>query len=214
MRKQKRRLNILVTAGATREPLDPVRFISNYATGFFGAEVARQAKKKGHRVILINAREDAEKLQKEIKKRFSWCDCLIMTAAVCDFRPLETAKRKIKRNQKGFILKFKQNPDILGGLGRRKGSKTLVGFALETENLKHNAQKKLRTKNLDLILATQMNNGHSPFGRTKIDALLLDRNGLYRQLRQASKSRLAKILLEQIEIYNGGAKITARWPSS
>jgi phosphopantothenoylcysteine decarboxylase/phosphopantothenate--cysteine ligase len=199
MRKPKRRLNILVTAGATREALDPVRFISNYATGFFGEQLSRQARKRGHRVILIEARGNAEKLRTEIKRKFNWCDCLVMTAAVCDFRPVAISKAKIKRNQKGVILKLKQNPDILRSLGRRKRDKILVGFALETENLKQNAQEKLRAKKLDLILATQMNGGHPPFGRTKINALLLDKNGSCRQLKQVSKGYLSRILLEQIE---------------
>ena len=129
-------MNILVSAGPTREPIDPVRFISNYSTGLLGWEIARVAKKRGHQVILVSGPtalakpkdvcsvdiQTSRELEKELNKRFSWCDCLIMTAAVCDFRPHSVAKNKIKRGKKDeLILKLRKNPDILKGLGRRKG---------------------------------------------------------------------------------------------
>lgn len=199
MRKVKRRLKILVTAGPTRERLDPVRFISNYATGFLGGEIARQAKQRGHRTVLIWAEGTAQDLQKEIEKRFNWCDCLVMTAAVCDFRPAEVLRSKIKRREKGFILRLRQNPDILKSLSRRKAGKTLVGFALETENLKQNARAKLQAKNLDLIVATQMNNGCAPFGRARMDALIIEKSGCLKQVKRATKARLARIVLDSVE---------------
>ena len=211
----KRRLNILVTAGATREPIDPVRFISNYSTGLLGYEIAREAEKRGHRVILISgptslARPQglarsidvvtAHQMKEQLERQFSWCDCLIMTAAICDFRAKTVAKRKIKRSkEKEIILKLKQNPDILAGLALKKGKKILVGFALETENLKKNAQDKLRQKNLDLIVATQMKTKSRPFGRVRLDALVIDKKSRIRQIRQATKAGLSGILLDSIE---------------
>ncbi|MBU3934082.1 MAG: bifunctional 4'-phosphopantothenoylcysteine decarboxylase/phosphopantothenoylcysteine synthetase, partial [Candidatus Omnitrophica bacterium] len=123
----------------------------------------------------------------------------IMTAAVCDFRPERTAKKKIKRKEGGIVLSLKQNPDILGGLGRKKGKKMLVGFALETEDLKKNAQDKLRQKNLDLIVATQMKASKRPFGQVRIDALIMDRKGRAEKIKRATKKRLSGILLERIE---------------
>ncbi len=210
---KKKLLNILVSAGATREPLDPVRFISNYSTGFFGYEIAREAGRRGHRVILISGPTalakpqgvrsidvfTARQMGEELRDKFSWCDCLIMTAAVCDFRPEKTAKKKIKRKKGGIVLSLKQNPDILGGLGRKKDKKMLVGFALETENLKKNAQDKLRRKNLDLIVATQMKASKRPFGQVRIDALIMDRKGRTEKIKRATKKRLSGILLERIE---------------
>ncbi len=214
MKKLKKRLNILVTAGPTREPIDPVRFISNYSTGFLGYEIAKEASGRGHRVILISGPvasakpqgvcsidiETARQMEEKIKTRFSWCDCLIMTAAICDFRAEKIAKKKIKRGAKKEIaLRLKQNPDILKGLGRRKGKRILVGFALETENLKKNAQDKLRQKNLDLIVATQMKSSSYPFGQVKLDSLIIDKNGHLQQVGQATKAQLARILLDNIE---------------
>lgn len=214
MKRRRQRLNILVTSGATREPIDPVRFISNYATGLFGCEAAREAKKRGHRVILISGLlacakpegvpvidiRTARQLQAALKAKFSWCDCLIMAAAVGDFRAKKVGERKLKRSRKTELtLTLKQNPDILAGLGRRKGHKILVGFALETENLGKNAQDKLDQKNLDLIVATQMKSKSYPFGSVKLDALIIDRKGRKQRIRQASKRRLARILLDSIE---------------
>lgn len=214
MKKRRQRLNIVVTSGATREPIDPVRFISNYATGLFGCEIAREAKKRGHRVILISGQlacakpkavpaisvKTARQLQAALKAKFGWCDCLIMAAAVGDFRAKKVGEEKLKRSsRKELTLTLRQNPDILAGLGRRKGKRMLVGVALETENLGKNAQAKLRQKNLDLIVATQMKSGSYPFGSVRLDALIIDRNGRRQKIRQVSKRRLSRILLDSIE---------------
>jgi len=212
--KPKRKLNILVTAGPTREPLDPVRFISNYSTGFFGYAIAKEASGRGHEVILISGPttlgrprglhliniHSAAELAKALKEKFSWCDCLIMSAAVCDFRPAAQAKRKIKRSgKKGITLRLRQNPDILRGLGRKKGKRVLVGVALETEAPKKNAQCKLTEKNLDLIVVTHMKARSYPFGPAGMDALIIDKHGRIEQARGCKKGRLARILLDNIE---------------
>lgn len=207
-------MNILVTAGATREPIDPVRFISNYSTGVLGCELARQAQKREHRVILISAClaqakpqglrsvdvQTARQMAGALKAKFNWCDCLIMTAAVGDFRAKDAAKKKIKRGRrKKLVLALRQNPDILGNLGRRKGKKILVGVALETENLKRNTQYKLKAKNLDVIVATQIKTNSYPFGPVRMDALIMDKTGRWQQLRRVSKRVLSRILLDSIE---------------
>lgn len=214
MKKSKKKLNILVTAGALREPIDPVRFISNRATGLLGCEIVRAAKDRGHRVFLISGLmlypkpdgvgvadvETARQMYRELKARFNWCDCLIMTAAVSDFRVGKIAKRKIKRSAKEkLVLRLRRNPDILGSLGRRKGEKVLVGFSLETENLRQNAQTKLREKNLDFIVATQTSNNGSPFGASKLKALIIDRKEDIQRVGRTTKKRLARILVEKIE---------------
>lgn len=212
--KRKKILNILISAGPTREPLDPVRFISNYSTGVFGYCIAQEAKKRGYRVVLISGItalskpqgvhlvnvQTAAEMQKSLEQNFSWCDCLIMTAAVCDFRSARPAASKIKRGTKEVkSLRLKRNPDILRGLGRKKGHKLLVGVALETESLKKHAQRKLKQKNLDLIVATQMNAKTYPFGQAKMRVLILDKNGSTRETKALKKVHLARILLDSIE---------------
>ena len=209
-----KKLNILITCGPTREPIDPVRFVSNYSTGFFGCELARQAKKRGHRVVLISGPLSVAKplgvpiidvvtagqMQQAVEQKFSWCDCLIMNAAVGDFQAQKVAGQKIKREQqKELTLRLKPNPDILVGLSGKKGKRLLVGFALETERLKQNAQAKLRRKKLDMIVATPMKARSYPFGRVKLESLIIDQHGTSQQLKGISKERLSGILLDSIE---------------
>ena len=139
-------------------------------------------------------------MRDELQRRVNWCNCLIMSAAICDFRPKKVAKKKIKRSRKKrIILELKQNPDILGMLAFKKGKKTLVGFALETENLKKNAEDKLRQKNLDLIVATQIKANSYPFGRRRLDVLIMNRKGQMQRAKKMSKTALARILLDNIE---------------
>lgn len=212
--KKSKRFNFLISAGATREPIDAVRFISNRSSGFFGCQIAQEAQRRGHRVVLISAPimwakpqgvrsidvQSARQMQDELKRRLSWCDCLIMAAAVADFRTQTVSVRKIKRSQtKEFCLKLKRNPDILKALSRSKGPRTTVGFALETENLRKNAEKKLKEKRLDLIVATQIKKNSYPFGPVKLNTLIIDRDANIQRLRAATKTQLAQVLLSKIE---------------
>ena len=211
--KFRRRLNILVTAGPTREAIDPVRFISNSSTGFLGYEIAKEAARRGHRVILISGPTalpkpvgprligvlTARQMKRALENNFRWCNCLIMTAAVGDFRLKRRARAKIKKGKKELVLRLRPNPDILRGLGRKKGKKAVIGFALETENLKRNAESKLKAKNLDLIVATRVNTDSYPFGPAKMNVLIMDRKGHIQRLRSVGKKRLAGILLDTVE---------------
>ena len=211
--KFRKRLNILVTAGPTREAIDPVRFISNSSTGFLGYEIAKEAARRGNRVILISGPTalpkpvglrlinvlTAHQMKGALENNFRWCNCLIMTAAVGDFRLKRRARAKIKKGRKELVLRLRPNPDILKGLGRKKGKKTVIGFALETENLKKNAEAKLKAKNLDLIVATLVNTNSYPFGPAKINVLIMDRKGQSQRLRGVQKKGLAGILLDSIE---------------
>ena len=211
---RRRSLNILITAGATREPIDPVRFITNRASGFLGRTIARLAKQRGHRVCLIVAPEararikgincmpveTCAQMQKALDKKFSWCDCLVMSAAVSDFRPANKFQRKIKRSaRRSPILRLKKNPDLLARISRKKGKRLLVGFALESENLAKNARAKLRQKQLDIIVATQINTASYPFGPGKIKALIINARGRSRRLASIDKADLGRILLDSIE---------------
>ncbi len=157
---------VLITCGATREYIDPVRFISNDSSGEMGFSLARTARWLGAEVKVIAGFTTAEEppevevirvvstedMLKETLKAFEEADIVVMNAAVADFRPKIRSDRKIKKG-KALTLELEKNPDILEELGRRKRGQFLVGFALESENLLQNAREKLRRKNLDLIVA-------------------------------------------------------------
>ncbi|MCM8783863.1 MAG: phosphopantothenoylcysteine decarboxylase [Candidatus Omnitrophica bacterium] len=206
-----KKVHLLITAGPTREPLDPVRFISNYSTGTLGYILAEEAKKEGYSVTLISgpthlkppqgvkfiAINTASEMYKEVKKHFSSCDCLIMTAAVCDFRVVKPARNKIKKgSSKNLILRLVKNPDILYEMGRRKKDKILIGFSLETTNLIKHAQEKLKKKNLDLIIAQKL--GRNTFGEGSITPLIIYREGVLKKSAPCSKLGFSKRLLKEI----------------
>lgn len=166
-------MRILITAGGTREYIDPVRFISNASSGRMGYSLARAALKARHKVTLITAPtslrvpddirivrvETAAQMFKAVKKYFEKCDCLIMSAAVADYTPVKKSKKKIKKSNKDLTIKLKPTVDILKWAGKHKKSKNktriVVGFALEDKNLRKNAEKKLKEKNLDMIVANE-----------------------------------------------------------
>ncbi len=213
----KRSLKILITAGPTREPIDKVRFLSNASTGRMGYELARQALRRGHRIILISGpthilppkSKGAEfvpvttalQMRDKVKKYFKHCDCLIMTAAVSDFRARKAIDKKIKKAdfKQSFSLKLVKNPDILLEIGRRKGGKVLVGFALETGDLIKNARAKLKEKNLDLIVANQLTPKSSPFGDKKVKAVLINCEGTVSRQSFLTKRQLARQVLRKTE---------------
>lgn len=160
-------MHILITAGGTREYIDPVRYISNASTGKMGYALARAAIKAGHKVTLISAPtslrqpksakvinvETAGEMFAAVKENFDHADCLIMSAAVSDYRPANPSKIKIKQSKDALEIKLKPTKDILAWAGRNKKDKLVIGFALEDKNLKANAEAKLRNKKLDMIVA-------------------------------------------------------------
>jgi len=161
-------MRFLITAGGTREYIDPVRFISNASSGKMGYALARAALKAGHKVTLITAPtalksptgteivrvKSAGQMFAAVKKHFGRCHCLIMAAAVADYTPAHPLKTKLKKRTTRFTLELKPTPDILKWAGRQKNAKqTLVGFALEDKDLRANAERKMREKHLDMIIA-------------------------------------------------------------
>jgi phosphopantothenoylcysteine synthetase/decarboxylase len=160
-------MHILITAGGTREYIDPVRFISNASTGRMGYALARAAIKAGHKVTLISAPtslrqpksakvinvETAAEMFVAVKDHFDKADCLIMAAAVSDYTPVKSSKTKIKKANTDLEIKLKPTKDILAWAGRNKKDRLVVGFALEDRNLKANAEAKLKNKKLDMIIA-------------------------------------------------------------
>jgi phosphopantothenoylcysteine decarboxylase/phosphopantothenate--cysteine ligase len=205
---------ILITAGPTIEPIDPIRYISNYSTGVMGFELAKAAKMRGHKVILISgpvslsppkgvrfvAAKTALDMRREVLKFYKRADCVIMAAAVSDFRPASPSKKKIKkRSKKTFSLRLKRNPDILSELGRRKGKRVLIGYSLETERPVENAKKKLKSKNLDAIAVNRTGNKIDPFGAGAKDIAIIDRKGHVKTLRDISKAKIASHLINTID---------------
>jgi len=161
-------MRILITAGGTREYIDPVRFISNASSGRMGYALARAALKAGHKVTLITAPasqkppgtaklvnvETAARMFEAVKKHFSRCDCLIMAAAVADYTPARPAGTKIKKTGKSMTIKLKPTTDILKWAGKnKKKNQVVVGFALEDNNVRERAEKKLKEKKLNMIVA-------------------------------------------------------------
>jgi phosphopantothenoylcysteine decarboxylase/phosphopantothenate--cysteine ligase len=167
-------MRFLITAGGTREYIDPVRFISNASSGKMGYALARAALKAGHKVILITAPttlkpppgakvipvQSAAEMFHAVKEHFPRCDCLVMAAAVSDYTPARPAKTKIKKQAGKLTLELKPAPDILKWAGRQRRvcnaqrrPKIIVGFALEDQDLRANAERKLREKHLDMIVA-------------------------------------------------------------
>ena len=206
-----KKLKILVTAGPTRERIDPVRFISNYSTGTFGYEIAKEAARRCADVVLISGPtalvppkgvrfipvESALEMGKVVEKEFGSCDCLIMAAAVSDWRVRAPKSAKIKRGGRMAKIELVENPDILARLGRKKGKRVLVGFALETASLEANALKKLKKKNLDIIVANKLTKKSGAFGDITTDILIIDKTGKKTFARRRSKWELAKIIINQ-----------------
>jgi len=202
---------VLVTAGRTEEPLDPVRYISNRSSGKMGYAVAEKAKTRGAEVILISGPSSlnrplgidfvqvrtAKQMRMEVKKYFKKADCLVMTAAVSDFSPEMVSGRKLKRADT-LTLKLKSTPGILEEMGKRKGKKVLVGFSLETEDEVKNAKIKLKKKNLDLIV---VNNPKAPGAGFELDTnvvSIIDKGGKAQKLPLLAKTDLADKILDRI----------------
>lgn len=213
---KRHRQRILVTAGPTREKIDPIRFISNYSTGTFGYAIASEAGRRGHAVTLISGPtalekpkgvklvkvESAMEMKGAVLKGAKRADCIIMAAAVSDWRPRNAQKSKIKKGGPSIRLELVKNPDILKALGRAKSRRTLVGFALETEDLIKNALKKLKEKNLDMIIANRLTPHGGIFGDGQAKVTIIDRFGAKDEITASSKAKMAKIILDKILAFN------------
>jgi len=202
-------MRILITAGGTREYIDPVRFISNASSGRMGYALARAALKAGHKVILVNAPttrrppseakiievETAAQMFEAVKKHFEKCDCLIMAAAVADYTPAQPAKTKIKKTGKPLTIKLKPTADILKWAGgHKRENQIVVGFALEDKVVRGRAEKKLREKNLDMIIA----NNYDAIGAEESTVQIKIAGREWLKLPQASKATIAKRIVSLV----------------
>ena len=199
------RLNFLITAGPTREPIDPVRFISNPASGRMGFALAQAAMAAGHTVSLVagptcieppEANEvvrvtTAAEMRDAVLGRLPKSDVLIMAAAVADYRPKTFSEKKLKKNTAPFTLALERTPDILSECALTKGSRVHVGFAAETENVVENARAKLEAKGLDIIVANDLTVPGAGFQVETNQATLLWRDGRIEALPLMSKRDLA-----------------------
>jgi phosphopantothenoylcysteine decarboxylase/phosphopantothenate--cysteine ligase len=210
-------MRILITAGGTREYIDPVRFISNASSGRMGYALARAALKAGHKVTLITAPmslripsgakavrvETAAQMFAAVKQHFRPCDCLIMAAAVADYTPAHPAKTKIKKTGESMTLELKPTPDILKWAGRHKNEgrgtreerRIIVGFALEDKSLRTRAEEKMRDKNLDMIVA----NSPAAIGSDRSSIQIKTLTSPWLKIETSTKAAIAKRTIHLIE---------------
>lgn len=206
-------IRILVTAGPTREPFDPVRFISNYSSGKMGYALAVSAGRRGADVTLVSGPSalpapsgvnvvhvsSALEMREAVMKHFHAADVVIKSAAVADYRPSSRADNKIKKRGGPLTLTLEKNPDILAELGQIKGGRILIGFAMESEDLVENAQTKLMKKNLDLIVANDVGQSGAGFQTDTNIVKILDRAGGMEELPLMDKMDVAGRILDRVK---------------
>jgi len=204
---------VIVTAGPTQEFLDPVRFLTNSSSGKMGYELAEEALRRGAEVILISGPthifpprkaavkkvQTAREMEKEILKHFASSDIVIMAAAVSDFRFAESTPHKIKKETLREKIEIVPTQDILQKLGRKKEGRILVGFSAETENVVENAQKKMRKKNLDLIVANNVLDESIGFGSDFNQVSLISPGGKIVHSERKSKLEISQMILDKVE---------------
>ena len=202
-------LHIVVTAGPTREHFDPVRFLSNPSTGKMGYAIAEAAAQRGHRVTLISGPVDllppdgtetirvttAAEMAKATKQAFRDADAAFLTAAVCDYRPRRQARRKLAKKARSKSVVLVPTEDIAAALGRNKGRRITIAFALEDHNGRANAERKMRRKNCDAIVLNGPGNVGSD--RAKVEFLL--RGARWEPWAPRSKQRIADRLVKTLE---------------
>lgn len=208
-------LKCLISAGPTREWIDPVRFISNPSSGKMGYALAKEARDMGFDVCLVSGPvelskpegvevievESALSMKRAIDEKFNFYDWVIMTAAVCDHRPKSRNKIKIPKDQFPENLLMSRNPDILKELGEKKReNQVLVGFAAETHMVLESAHKKLRQKKLDWIVANDVSKTNQGFSSDQNEVTLINSDGQENQISRADKSVIAKAILHAIHL--------------
>ncbi|MEW6661666.1 MAG: bifunctional phosphopantothenoylcysteine decarboxylase/phosphopantothenate--cysteine ligase CoaBC [Bacillota bacterium] len=211
---------VLVTAGGTREAIDPVRYIGNRSSGKMGHAIAIAAMNRGARVILVNGCtsqpppngveviqvESAQDMYEAVLKVFDEADIVIKAAAVADYRISNPADHKIKKSGDNLVLELEPTIDILGSIGKlKKPHQIIIGFAAETDDLLHNALHKLRKKNLDLIVANDVTQLGAGFETDTNIAILLTKDGAKISLPMMTKLQLAHKILDQVLDYDAGA---------
>ncbi|MCJ7679299.1 MAG: bifunctional phosphopantothenoylcysteine decarboxylase/phosphopantothenate--cysteine ligase CoaBC [Candidatus Aminicenantes bacterium] len=204
---------VLVTAGPTREPMDPVRFLSNPSSGKMGYAMAGEAVRRGADVVLVSGPTHlypppktrvvpvgtAAEMENAVRKEADEADIVIMAAAVSDYTFQAPAKHKLKKTGNKQTVELIPTADILEFLGRNKGGRFLVGFAAETREIEQNAQKKLYTKNLDMIVANDVGHTGIGFEADQNSVLILTPDGRIDRPGQSSKAEISRVIWDKIE---------------
>lgn len=202
-------MNFLITAGGTRQYIDPVRYITNASTGKMGYALAVAAKKAGHDVTLISAPvnikspvgvkviavKTTDEMFVAVKENIAGCDCLIMAAAVSDYKPAIVSKTKLKKSSEKLILELKPTRDILKWAGKNKQHQFIVGFALEDTDIFENAIAKFKSKKLDMIVA----NKPDAIGSAKSTVYIKTASTDWLEFNNKTKAYTAKKIIDIIE---------------
>jgi phosphopantothenoylcysteine decarboxylase/phosphopantothenate--cysteine ligase len=203
---------VLVTAGPTREPLDPVRYLSNRSSGKMGYAIAEAAAARGARVILVSGPtalsvprsvdvihvETAQEMCEAVLAKLAAAGVVIKAAAVADYRPKQKAERKIKKDEGVREITLEPTPDILAEVGKNKGQRIVVGFAAETDDLVANARKKLQRKNLDLMVANDVSQPGVGFDADTNAVKILDPQGNIEDVPILPKRQVADRILDRV----------------
>jgi phosphopantothenoylcysteine decarboxylase/phosphopantothenate--cysteine ligase len=205
-------VRFLITAGPTREPIDPVRYLSNRSSGKMGYAIAEAAIEAGHEVILISGPVDiarprgaavipistSDQMFGAVHQQARNCDVLVMCAAVADYKPAKVSKSKIKKRDANLSLELIPTSDILASLPENR-KYLVVGFAAETENVEANARKKLQEKNCDVIVANDVSRADSGMETDENEVAILFRDGEIKKISRAPKKIMARALIKIFE---------------
>jgi phosphopantothenoylcysteine decarboxylase/phosphopantothenate--cysteine ligase len=203
-------VRFLITAGPTREPIDPVRYISNRSSGKMGYAIAEAALDAGHDVVLISGPVNLEPpggayiisvltsddMYDAVHQQLRDCDVLVMCAAVADYKPQKVSKTKIKKRDAYFSLELTLTRDILGSLRHKDRQFLVVGFAAETNDVEANAQKKLHAKRCDIIVANDVSSPDSGMESDQNEVTIFFRNGETKKISRAPKKIIARELVK------------------
>jgi phosphopantothenoylcysteine decarboxylase/phosphopantothenate--cysteine ligase len=211
---------LLITAGPSHEPIDPVRYVANRSSGKMGYALARAGVRRGAEVTLVSGPTSlpppsrarlvrvttAAEMRAAVLREYPRSTAVVMAAAVADYSPEKFIPRKVKKSEKPLRLDLKANPDILKEMGAAKNGQVLIGFAAETEDLIANAKKKLREKNLDFIVANDVTSEASGFEADTNAATILDRGGKVEPLPLMTKDELADRIFDRLRDLRGGRR--------
>ena len=203
---------VLVSAGPTIVPIDPVRYLTNRSTGKMGYAIAEEARDRGAEVILVSGPTNLnppknvkiiniktnEEMKNEIFNNFEWADIVIKSAAVADYKPKEYSKEKIKKGEGDLNICLTRDNDILKSLGDIKTHQILVGFAAESNDVLKNAEKKLKNKNLDFIVANDITSSDTGFGSEDNKVVIISKNNEKLELEKMSKKEVASNIFDMI----------------
>jgi phosphopantothenoylcysteine decarboxylase/phosphopantothenate--cysteine ligase len=205
-------VKFLITAGPTREPLDPVRYLSNRSSGKMGYAIADAAIAEGHDVVLISGPVNldppraakfmsiltADEMFDAVHRHIAACDVLVMCAAVADYKAAKISPHKLKKNDAPISLELAPTRDILGSLGKQDRQFLVVGFAAETRDLETNAQKKLREKNCDMIVGNDVSSADLGMESDENAVTIFFRNGESKKISRTFKKNIARELIKII----------------